>query len=431
MNKEKVCIIGSGISGLSASLFLSKKYDVHLFEKNSILGGHTRTINFKDSYKNSLSVDTGFIVFNDINYPDLVSFFNHLNVKTENSNMSFSVSCQSPFFEYGGKNINSLFAQRKNLFSLKFISMLFEINKFYKLCKKYPLDINSENLTIEDFLNKNSFSFYIRNFHIYPMISSIWSTNDKDVKKFPFISFIKFFQNHGLFNLKNRPQWKFVSGGSYQYVEALIKKNLFKFHTNTKVEKIFRNNNSIQLIDSNQKTHTFNKLIFANHADQAIKLLEKPTLEELNILEKFQYTNNMAYLHSDSNLMPSKKLAWSSWNFMQNKDIKDNFSLTYWMNILQNIKNSSNYFVSVNPHLKPKNVIDSTMFKHPIFNIQTLKAQKKLGTIQGVNNTYYCGSYCGYGFHEDGIQSAAYIAQKLNIKLPWNRSASFYSRLNY
>ena len=139
----------------------------------------------------------------------------------------------------------------------------------------------------------------------------------------------------------------------------------------------------------------------------------------------------MAYLHSDSNLMPSKKLAWSSWNFMQNKDIKDNFSLTYWMNILQNIKNSSNYFVSVNPHLKPKNVIDSTMFKHPIFNIQTLKAQKKLGTIQGVNNTYYCGSYCGYGFHEDGIQSAAYIAQKLNIKLPWNRSASFYSRLNY
>ena len=224
MNKEKIAIIGSGISGLSASLFLSKNFDVHLFEKNKILGGHTRTINLRNSDNNSLCIDTGFIVFNNKNYPDLVSFFKFLDVDTENSNMSFSVSCKSPNLEYGGTSLNSLFAQRKNIFSIKFILLLLEIRRLYKVGREFDLDFK-ENLTIEEFLLMNNFSNEIREFHIYPLISSIWSNNSKDVKNFPLISFLQFFNNHGLFSFNNRPKWKFVSGGSYSYVKALIKKN--------------------------------------------------------------------------------------------------------------------------------------------------------------------------------------------------------------
>jgi predicted NAD/FAD-binding protein len=430
MNKEKIAIIGSGISGLSASLFLSKIFDVHLFEKNKILGGHTRTIELKNSKNNSLCIDTGFIVFNDKNYPDLVSFFKFLDVDTQNSNMSFSVSCKSPNLEYGGTSLNSLFAQRKNIFSIKFILLLLEIRRLYKVGRELNLNFK-EDLTIEEFLLMNNFSNEIREFHIYPLISSIWSNNTREVKNFPLISFLQFFNNHGLFNFNNRPKWQFVSGGSYSYVKALIKKNLFKYSTNFQIKEIMRNDGKIQIIDNNEKIQVFDKIVFATHADQAIKLLQNPTTNEKNVLSVFQYTKNKAYLHSDERLMPKKKLAWSSWNFLQNIHKNDDFSLTYWMNRLQKINDSVNYFVSINPKIEPIKIIDKTFFEHPIFNIETVKAQKKLSSIQGHLNTFYCGSYCGYGFHEDGIQSAAKIAEILNVKLPWNRDKNFKSRLNY
>ena len=430
MNRKKICVIGSGIAGLSASLFLSKKYDVHLFERNKILGGHTRTIKLKNNNNNFLCIDTGFIVFNNKNYPDLVSFLKFLDVNTENSNMSFSVSCKSPSLEYGGTSLNSLFAQRKNIFSIKFILLLFEIRRLYKIGREFDLNFK-EDLTIEEFLLMNNFSNEIREFHIYPLISSIWSNNTKDVKNFPLISFLQFFNNHGLFSFNNRPMWKFVSGGSYSYVEALIKKNLFKYSTNFRIKTIMRNDGRIQVLDDNDKMQVFDKVIFATHADQALKLLQKSTTDEKKVLSIFQYTKNKAYLHSDDRLMPKKKLAWSSWNFLQNIRKNDDFSLTYWMNKLQKINDSKNYFVSINPMIEPIKIIDKTVFEHPIFNIKTVKAQKKLSSIQGHLNTFYCGSYCGYGFHEDGIQSAAHIAKILNVQLPWNRDKDFKSRLNY
>lgn len=430
MVKQKVAIIGSGISGLSASFLLSKKFEVHLFEKNNILGGHTRTISFMNNEKNSISIDTGFIVFNNDTYPDLVSFFNLLDVKVEDSDMSFSVACEFPFLEYGGSNFNSLFAQRKNIFSIKFYSLLLEIKKFYKTCKKIDNNEIDENISINQFLNKNNFSKQVANYHIYPLVSSIWSSNVKDVKDFPFKSFLNFFNNHGLFNLTKRPNWKFVSGGSSKYIDAIINKNLFNFYTNFNIKKIMRKDEKIYLIDSDENKHTFDKLVFATHADQIANLLEKPTEEEIGIFSNFQYTKNRAYLHTDENCMPKNKRAWSSWNFLQDFN-KDQFSLTYWMNNLQNINRLNNYFVSINPNIEPKNIIDGTIFEHPIFNRRTLIAQKKLGNMQGVQNTFYCGSYCGYGFHEDGIQSAVYIAEKLGINLPWKRNKNFISRLSY
>tara|TARA_B110000116_G_scaffold270761_1_gene289707 strand:+ start:1380 stop:2672 length:1293 start_codon:yes stop_codon:yes gene_type:complete len=430
MDKQKIAIIGSGISGISAAFLLSKKFEVHLFEKNNILGGHTRTINFKDSDKNSISIDTGFIVFNNETYPDLVSLFNLLDVKVQDSDMSFAVSCMFPFLEYGGSSFNSLFAQRKNIFSIKFLSLLLEIQKFYKVCKKLKQSNINEDISIDYFLNKNNFSKQIANYHIYPLISSIWSSNVEDVKNFPFKSFLNFFNNHGLFNLTKRPQWKFVSGGSFKYIDAIINQNLFNFSINFTIKKIMREKGKIYLIDSETHKHTFDKLIFATHADQIINLLDSPTQEEINVFSNFKYTKNKAYLHSDENCMPKNKRVWSSWNFLQDFN-KNQFSLTYWMNNLQNINGINNYFVSINPSIEPKNIIDSTVFEHPIFNSEILNAQKKLGKIQGMQNTFYCGSYCGYGFHEDGIQSSAYIAEKLGVNLPWKRNNNFVSRLSY
>ena len=430
MNKKKIAIIGSGISGLSASLFLSNKYDVHLFEKNKTLGGHTRTINFKDNFEDVLSIDTGFIVFNNDNYPDLVSFFKHLNIEVANSEMSFSVSCQSPSFEYGGKNLNSLFAQRKNIFSIKFLSLLLEIKKFYNFGKNLNKNDIDEQTSVEEFLKKNNFSNAICDYHIYPLISSIWSSNITDVKQFPLTSFINFFNNHGLFNISKRPQWKFVVKGSNSYIEALIKKNLFIFNTNFKIKKIIRDNDKIIIIDNDNNEQVFHNIIFATHANQIINLLDNPTMEEIDIFSKFQYTKNRAYLHTDENFMPKNKIAWSSWNFLQ--DVKKNqFSLTYWMNRLQKIDKIKNYFVSINPSYKPNSIIDSHIFEHPVFNLETINAQKKLGKMQGLENTFYCGSYCGYGFHEDGIQSAAYIATKLGVDLPWKRDVNYKNRLPY
>lgn len=431
MNKKKIAIIGSGISGLSASLFLSKEYEVHLFEKNNILGGHTRTIKFNDEFKNPFSIDTGFIVYNDKNYPYLKSFLNYLDVITEDSNMSFSVSCKKPNFEYGGSSINSFFAQRKNLFSVKYYFFLLEIIKFYKTCKELNINDIDTNMTVKQFLQKKNFSKKIRDFHIYPMISSIWSSKNKDTQEFPFIHFLNFFINHNLFELKKRPQWKFISGGSYKYVEALIKKKLFHYYLNFQIKKIKRKDNKIIIVAKDNSISYFDKIIFANHADQALKLLDQPTENESNILSNFNYTQNHAYLHSDNQLMPKSDLAWSSWNFLQNLYKKDSFSLTYWMNNLQKIKSSTNYFVSINPPFIPKNVINEHIFEHPIFNMKTLNAQKNLALIQGQKNTFYCGSYCGYGFHEDGIQSAAYIAKKLNVRLPWKNEDKSLNRLNY
>ena len=247
MNKEKIAVIGSGISGLCVSLLLSKKYNVFLFEKNNYLGGHTRTKQILDN-EYVHDIDTGFIVFNEENYPDLVEFFNYLNIETVNSDMSFSVSINNPDFEYSGSSLNGLFSQRKHIFSLTFLLFLRDILKFYKKCQNTSIINDFKEYTLEDFLNKFNYSQNLRNLHIYPMVSSIWSSNNDEVRKFPFISFVNFFKNHGLFSIVNRPKWKFVKRGSYRYVENIIQKNLFKYHTNREVFKIVREKSQIRVI---------------------------------------------------------------------------------------------------------------------------------------------------------------------------------------
>tara|TARA_Y100000590_G_scaffold463973_1_gene632169 strand:+ start:633 stop:1931 length:1299 start_codon:yes stop_codon:yes gene_type:complete len=426
--QKKIAVVGSGISGISSAFILSSKYKVHLFEKNNYFGGHTRTINVSDD--NNLAIDTGFIVYNDKNYPDLIKFFNHLDILTSNSDMSFAVSDNFAKVEYGGKNLKSLFAQRKNIVNFNFLKMTFEIFRFYKLCKKIKLDNLKNHITISDFLDENNFSFYVRNLHIYPLISSIWSTNHSDVLNFPFKLFLNFFNNHDLFNFKDRPQWKFVNGGSNTYIKKILSLNKFEHSLNSEITDIKREANQIKII-SNNKELTFDFLVLATHADQALQILADPSSDEINILSKFKYTKNKTYLHSDITMMPINKKTWSSWNFIKNKNKNQNFTLTYWMNNLQKLETKKNYFVTINPIEVPNYIYNETIFTHPKFDTASHEAQKRLKNIQGTKNTFFCGAYHGYGFHEDGIQSASYIAKMLEVDIPWKRDNSFYNRLQY
>ncbi len=426
--KERIAVIGSGISGISSAYFLSKNFDVHLFEKEDRLGGHTRTIFIKED--NNIPIDTGFIVFNENNYYDLTKFFYALNVDFEDSDMSFAVSNLAFNIEYSGKNFSTLFANLKNLFSYNYLKMIFEIYKLYKLCGKINLKNKQKKISIKEFLDRYNFSDYVRKFHIYPMISSIWSNNIKDVEYFPLVSFVNFFKNHGLFNFKNRPQWKYVKGGSKTYIEKVIALNLFKYSTNISINYIDRKNNKIEIFQKNNEKLIFDKIVFATHADQALSLINNPTKEEIDVLSNFKYSKNNAYLHSDVDLMPKNIKTWSSWNFLDYSQSL-NFTLTYWMNNLQKLKTSNNYFVTINPPFEPKNIWDKTIFEHPIFNLSTYEAQQKLHNLQGKLNTFFCGSYFGYGFHEDGIQSAALVANLMGVNLPWTRDKKFINRLQF
>jgi len=428
MSKKKIAVIGSGISGISASYFLSSKYDVHLFEKNNYLGGHTRTV--KVPADNNLLIDTGFIVFNDRNYPDLIKFFDYLDVLTKNSDMSFAVSDFNYNIEYGGKNLKSLFAQYKNIFNISYLKMIYEIYCFYKLCKNTNLNNINNDFTVEDFLQNNKFSSYLKKLHVYPLISSIWSTNQKDVSNFPLKLFINFFNNHDLFNIKDKPQWKFVHGGSNSYIKKIIELNRFSFSLNTKIDKIIRSEKNIKIIKNNEEV-VFDYIIIATHADQALQIINNPTKNEKEILSKFEYTKNRAYLHSDKSMMPKNKKTWSSWNFIKSEKEDINFTLTYWMNNLQKLETSKEYFVTINPEKTPENTHNETFFTHPKFNLETMKSQSKLKDLQGDKNTFFCGAYHGYGFHEDGIQSAVYVSKMLGADIPWKRDNNFYNRLLY
>ncbi len=306
--------------------------------------------------------------------------------------------------------------------------MIFEIKRLYSICNQIEINETNSNLKLDEFLNKHNFSDYLREYHILPMISSIWSSNIDDVKNFPLLTFINFFKNHALFKFKNRPKWKYILGGSNEYIKKIIKLKTFKYFTNLKIFKIIRDENKIKIYNEENNCSTFDKLVIATHADQVLPLLHMPTETESNIFSKIKYSTNSVYLHTDISLMPNSKYIWSSWNFL-NRSSNKKFTLTYWMNLLQKLPTKKNYFVTVNPFKEPNHIINQTIFEHPIYSLDTLSAQKEIMHIQGLNNTYYCGSYLGYGFHEDGIQSAAYISKLLGCDLPWNRDKNFYNRL--
>ena len=410
----KVAVIGSGISGLSAAYHLSKKHKVDLFEQDNHFGGHSYTYDIKTNTGTIVAVDLGFIVFNELTYPNLFKFFDDLEVAYEKSDMSFAVSIKDSMVEYGGKGLKALFVNKLNIFNPKFIKMISEIISFYK---NAPLLLNEniDNETLGSYLEKSKMSKYFVNFHIIPMVAAIWSMPFLKAKDMPLKLFLNFFVNHGLFRLKNRPQWYTVTGRSRTYVSKVLQKISGEYFKNHKVNKISRSEENVEISISNNDKHLeYDHVVLASHADQSLGLLEDPTEEETSILKEFKYVDNVAYLHTDESLMPKRKLAWSSWNSISKNDLSST-CVTYWLNNLQNLNTQENYYLTLNPihEVKPDKVIKKVNFTHPYLNSKTFILQKDLHKLQGKKRTWFCGSYFGYGFHEDGLKSSLEMLKHL------------------
>ena len=410
----KLAIIGSGISGLSSAYYLSKNHKVDLFEKEDHFGGHSHTIDIKIQ-DNIIPVDIGFIVFNKKTYPHLINFFEENNIAIEKSNMSFSVSVRGSEIEYCGKGISGIFSNKLNLFNIKFLKMFFTIIDFYK--KSENKNLIDENINLGEYLYQLNVSDYFIKFHIIPMVSAIWSMPPYEAKQMPLGFFLKFFQNHGLFKLKNRPQWFTVSNRSRTYVDKILSNISGEYFKNYHINKIKRIQSGIQVYYGDKNEYfTYDKVILATHADQALSIIEDPNEIEKKILSNFKYKTNEAVIHEDINYMPKNNKAWWSWNSSVKAENSEQNSITYWLNLLQNLDISKNIFLTLNPYLKipEEKIFRKVQFTHPYFDQKAIDSQKDLHLIQNKNNILFCGSYFGYGFHEDGIKSSLDMMKYIN-----------------
>ena len=416
----KIGVIGSGVSGLVSALTLQEKFEVSLFEKNSKLGGHSNTVTIEQE-NNKYSVETGFIVLNDKNYPIFTSLLKHLNIGVNNSSMSFSVSVDKGQFEYSSSYIG-LLGQTKNIIDPKYWGMLRDINYFYNNALKDVKDC-PDNETLGQFLKRFNYSNKFIDYHLVPMTASIWSCPTKSILNFPIKSLLVFFENHKLLNIYNRPKWSTVNKGSREYVKKIQSLLKGKIYTNTKVNKISKSKEGIR-VHYQDGIKTFDKVILACHADQSSEILIENFSEEANLLKDFKYQKNTSILHSDINFMPKRKSVWSSWNYITETGNSGNLSITYWMNELQGINSSKPILLSLNPKILPNPdlIYGQYSYSHPILDNNAINIQKKLSSIQGKNNLWFCGAWTGFGFHEDGVKSAVEIANSHDIDLPWFQS---------
>ena len=410
----KIAVVGSGIAGLSTAYYLSKKNHVDLFEREDHFGGHSHTIDILINEK-KIPIDIGFIVFNYKNYPNLINFFNENKIATEKSNMSFSVNVKNTNFEYCGRGLKGIFSKKSNLFNIKFLRMFFDIINFYKSCDK--INEFNEKITLGEFLSKKKLSKQFIKYHLIPMVSAIWSMPPYEANKMPVKFFLKFFQNHQLFKFKNRPQWYTISNRSRTYVNKVLSNISGEYFKNYKINLIKRISNGVQVYyGRSNEFFDYDKVVLATHADEALSLIENPLEEEKTILSNFSYKENLAIIHTDDAVMPKNKNVWSSWNSCVDNNNLENNSLTYWLNLLQNLKCDKNIFLTLNPFMKilEDKILHKIKFTHPYFDQNALDQQKNLKILQNKKNILFCGSYFGYGFHEDGIKSSIEMIKALN-----------------
>jgi predicted NAD/FAD-binding protein len=405
---EKLVVVGSGIAGMSSAYFLQEKYDVLLLEKNDYIGGHTNTV-FVDEDGKSVPIDTGFMVFNEVTYPNLIKLFNKLSVEYKNTDMSFAVKHLISGLEYNGSSMSGLFSQRKNMLSIKFWKMLMEINRFNKLAPELLEDEDFNETSIRDFIEQYKFSSdFLKNFLI-PMSSAVWSTPFKQILDFPAKSLIRFFKNHGFLGLDAQHQWKTVVGGSEQYKQKLLSSLKGEFKVNSVVESVFsEGSNKIVKLKGGEEI-ICDKVVFAGHADETLSVLRNPTKLQKDLLSKFKYQENIAVLHTDETVMPEEKRAWSSWNYViDNEELGQTFTV-YYMNMLQHVSEKVNYFINVNgeEYVNPSKIIKKIVYHHPLFDVDAMKTQKNLFELNEQDDgLYFCGSYFKYGFHEDALSSS-------------------------
>jgi predicted NAD/FAD-binding protein len=413
----RIAVVGSGISGLSAAWLLARRHDVTLFEQADRLGGHSNTVVVSKS-ADRIAVDTGFIVFNPGTYPNLVALFDHLDVATCETEMSFAVSRHHGRFEYAGTNLSSLFAQPHNLVRPGFWSMLRDLRRFYATCVTDLQRLDTRPESLGAYLARHGYGVRFRDDHLLPMAAAIWSASPDAMLDYPAAAFIRFFENHGLLKLRERPRWHTVVGGSTQYVRKLTEPLEGSIRRGARVVNVTRNARGGVLITSDGTTSRFDHIVLAVHADEALHLLNDATEHERRLLGAFRYTRNRAFLHTDTSLMPARRAVWSSWNFVE----RDRPFVTYWMNRLQPIASKVPLFVTLNPSPLPTagSVMHVEDYAHPIFDDRALAAQKDLWRLQGKRHTWFCGAYFGAGFHEDGLQAGLAVAEDLGgVMRPW------------
>jgi len=407
----KIAIIGTGISGLTSAYLLSKEHAVHVYEANDYIGGHVQTLPVHlDGI--CYEIDTGFIVFNDRTYPNFNKLLNQINVLSQPTSMSFSVKCETTGLEYNGTSINGLFAQRLNLLKPSFLLMVKDILRFNRDAKEF-LNDSVEEITFGDFLKRGGYSNLLKNNYALPMASAIWSAKSKVIEDANFRFFAQFFENHGMLNLNDRPQWRVIKGGSKQYTLKLIEPFKNNIRINSPVDKIIRKNEGIEVVFNKQQKELYDRVIIATHSDQALKMIENPSHDEREILSAIPYQTNVAHLHWDCSVLPKQKNAWASWNYFRPNKLKDETTVTYYMNMLQSLNISRNVCVSLNieEHIDPKKIYKKIIYQHPVFTSEAILAQKRHKEIDGVDKIHFCGAYWGSGFHEDGLNSALSVCK--------------------
>jgi len=415
--RHRIAIVGSGISGMAAAWLLSRQHDVAVYEKAGRVGGHSNTVLAGDG-PDAVAVDMGFIVYNERTYPNLTALFAHLDVPTAPSDMSFSVSLDGGGFEYaGGCGFAGLLAQKRNIARPRYWAMLSDLVRFYRTAGRDLPELDATGATLGAYLAARGYGLAFRDDHLLPMAAAIWSAPTEAVLDFPAASFIRFFENHGLLEFRDRPRWRTVIGGSRAYVERLTAPYADRIRLGSAVSVIVRDRGQVRIRDASGHTEAFDHVVVATHANQALGMLADPSHEERRLLGAFRYSRNLALLHADPVLMPRRRAAWAAWNHLGRGE---RASVTYWMNRLQPLPGAPPLFVTLNPTAMPRDVLRSETYEHPILDAAAVGAQRHLWSLQGRRNTWFCGAYFGAGFHEDGLQAGLAVAEALGgVRRPW------------
>lgn len=421
MQPATIAVIGSGISGLSAAWLMSRNHHVTLFEKADRLGGHSNTV-LAQTPQGPVPVDTGFIVYNEPNYPNLTAFFNHLNVETARSFMSFAVSVGEGQMEYSGEYLWGLFGQPRNIIRPRHWQLVGDIMRFFRDAQSQIAQCQ-DDLTIADFLERFGYSQAFIDDHILPISAAIWSTPSRGMLAFPARTFIEFFSNHSLLQVLGRPAWRTVKNGSRSYIDAILADTRMETVLNAGITAVRRHAQGAEIYFADGSHRHFDKVVFACHADQALKLIADPSEAEGRVLSAFKFTHNRAVLHTDQSFMPRRRRLWSAWNYIRAADGENGLSLSYWMNKLQPLGTTQPLFVTLNPYrdFAPGTVLQEIDYEHPLFNADAVATQRDLWQIQGQNHTWFAGAWMGYGFHEDGLQAGLEVAERLGgVIRPWS-----------
>lgn len=417
---KRIAIVGTGISGMAAAWLLSQRHDVTVYERDDRIGGHSNTVTL-DGPQGDVPVDMGFIVYNERTYPNLTALFVHLDVETYPTDMSLAVSVNNGALEYSGSSLSGLVAQKRNLVRPRFWSMLGDIQRFYRAAPRDLARLMESGQTLGDYLRDNDYGSAFEDDHLLPMAGAIWSASSETIRGFPAASLIRFFDNHGLLSLNNRPQWRSVAGGSRSYVERLTRSFAGCIRYGSGVRSVRRAGDGIDVTALSGEIDRFDAIVIATHADQALALLDDPSPEERRWLGAFRYSNNTAVLHTDPTFMPRRRATWSSWNHLGTHGRDDGTpTVTYWMNALQRLPTQTDLFVTLNPGRRPAGTLSEAHYEHPVFDSAASAAQHHLWSLQGQRNTWFCGAYFGAGFHEDGLQAGLAAAESLGgVRRPW------------